>query len=82
VGRTLAAFESILSAPQDGPGDTLLIAHGGNLYTLAFSLNVDLAGPLIQNATPLEFTRDGEGWKVKALEHGGAEPPKKINMGW
>jgi probable phosphoglycerate mutase len=82
VARTLAAFESVLSTPPDGPGDTLVIAHGGNLYTLAFSLNVELAGALIQNATPLEFTRQGDRWAVKAIDPGGEAPPKKINMGW
>jgi probable phosphoglycerate mutase len=83
VSRTLAAFESVLSKPADGPGDILVIAHGGNLYALAFSLNVALAGELIQNATPLIFTRHGDGWEVTAIPHSkDAEPPKKINMGW
>ena len=91
VVRSLAAFEDALGqsgAPgglvPDGPdaGRTLIIAHGGNLYVLAFSLGVELKLSMIQNATPLEFTLTGSEWSINELGSDWAQPPRHRNLGW
>ncbi len=91
VERTLPAFEEALRLPV-ASGDpmsetsdsnrTLIIAHGGNLYALAFSLGVELKLSMIQNATPLEFTRAGDAWLIKELGSDWAQPPRHRNLGW
>jgi len=80
VSRTLAAYRSILGEKPAGKGDTLMVAHGGNLYVLTYCLGVELTQPMIQNATPVEFIRTGKGWTANVL-NGSAAPAKK-NMGW
>lgn len=91
VERTLRAFEDALqmwaikddsASEQPGSARTLVIAHGGNLYALAFSLGVELKLSMIQNATPLEFTRAGEEWRIKELGSDWAQPPRHRNLGW
>jgi len=54
VTRMCDAAEALLA--DEVP--TLLVAHGGNLYVLAFALNVELKTEYIANATPLRFEYD------------------------
>lgn len=91
VRRALPAFEEVLSLPEgaeksaaevSGNARTLVIAHGGNLYALAFSLGVELQLSMIQNATPLEFERMGNGWRISELGSDWAQPPRHRNLGW
>jgi broad specificity phosphatase PhoE len=86
VVRTLSAFEDVLSngvASGDScSARTLIIAHGGNLYALAFSLGVELKLSMIQNATPLEFNRVGDAWQVNELGSDWGQPPRHRNLGW
>ena len=82
VRRTLRAFEQVLGPVESPDEGTLVIAHGGNLYVLAFSLGVELTLNMIQNATPLEFTRGSQGWTVKPVADGGGQPPRHRNLGW
>ncbi len=91
VVRTLPAFEEALRLPDASAdpvtempdsGRTLIIAHGGNLYALAFSLGVELRLSMIQNATPLEFTRVDDAWRISELGSDWAQPPRHRNLGW
>lgn len=68
VTRVGDAAEALLA--DDEP--TLLVAHGGNLYVLAFALNVEMKTAYIANATPLcfEFDEAARRWTIKPL----AEP--------
>jgi probable phosphoglycerate mutase len=54
VARTQAGFRDAL----DTDAATLLVAHGGSLYVLVFSLGADLLEQHIANATPLLFEYD------------------------
>ena len=63
VERTCSAAEALLS--DDVP--TLLVAHGGNLYALAFALGVELEVAYIANATPLYIEHDGDAWRIHPL---------------
>lgn len=63
VERTCATAERLLA--DDEP--TLLVAHGGNLYTLAMSLKIELQVPYIANATPLLFEHGDAGWGITPL---------------
>ncbi|HEY4371827.1 MAG TPA: histidine phosphatase family protein [Burkholderiales bacterium] len=70
--RMCDAAEALLA--DDVP--TLLVAHGGNLYVLAFALNVEMKTEYIANATPLyfEFEEAAQQWRIKPLSapaHGG-----------
>jgi broad specificity phosphatase PhoE len=72
VTRMCDAAEALLA--DDVP--TLLVAHGGNLYVLAFALNVEMKTEYIANATPLYFHYDeaAQQWRIKPLSaaaHGG-----------
>ena len=76
VSRTRSGLEAALDTDQP----TLLIAHGGTLYVLAYSLGVTLGEEMVKNATPLFFERREDAWTVKpvadtALARGG-------NIGW
>ena len=51
VSRTQAGFNAAL----DTDAATLLVAHGGSLYVLVFSLGANLLEQHIANATPLLF---------------------------
>jgi len=72
-GERIADFvERICGAAEDLLGDevpTLLVAHGGNLYALAFALGVELQTAYIANATPLLFAcaPDTGRWRIEAL---------------
>jgi len=65
VTRMCDAAEALLA--DDVP--TLLVAHGGNLYVLAFALNVELKTEYIANATPLRFEYDEAAaqWRIEPL---------------
>jgi probable phosphoglycerate mutase len=69
VVRTQAGFHDAL----DTDASTLLVAHGGSLYVLVFSLGADLLEPHIANATPLLFAYDSYAncWRISniAPEH-------------
>lgn len=63
-----------------GVEPTLLIAHGGTLYVIAYSLGVTLREDMSRNATPLVFERSAGRWHARhyadvALERAG-------NIGW
>ena len=50
---------------------TLLVAHGGVFYVLAFALGIRVEQGFVENATPLRFTRPGgAGWRIEALAAG------------
>lgn len=69
VLRTQAGIEAAL----DTEASTLLVAHGGSLYVLVFSLGADLLEQHIANATPLlfEYQSGAERWQISniAPEH-------------
>jgi probable phosphoglycerate mutase len=46
---------------------TLLVAHGGNLYALAFALGIELEVAYIANATPLLIERSDGQWRIQPL---------------
>lgn len=76
VGRTREALAHCLSSMEP----TLLIAHGGTLYVIAYSLGVTLSESMSHNATPLVFERSAGCWTARHyadvhLERGG-------NIGW
>lgn len=52
---------------------TALVAHGGVLYVLAPSLGLDLATPMLANATPIRFDRVGSGWRATVLADTGGK---------
>jgi probable phosphoglycerate mutase len=62
VVRTQAGIHDAL----DTEASTLLVAHGGPLYVLVFSLGADLLEQHIANATPLlfEYDSDAERWNI------------------
>ena len=65
VARTQAGFFDAL----DTEASTLLVAHGGPLYVLVFSLGIDLLERHIANATPLlfEFESDTAAWRISNI---------------
>ncbi len=69
VVRTQAGLNDAL----DTEASTLLVAHGGPLYVLVFSLGADLLEQHIANATPLlfEYESDRSRWRISniAPEH-------------
>lgn len=65
VMRTQDGIARALDGTNNGL--TTLVAHGGVLYVLAPSLGVELSTPLLANATPLRFDREGRGWRVTML---------------
>jgi probable phosphoglycerate mutase len=56
-----------LLAALDTDRSTLVVAHGGTLNVLAGSLRVALQAAHMHNASPLDFQRDGEAWRVTPL---------------
>ena len=62
VARTQAGLHDALEA--DAP--TLLVAHGGPLYVLVFSVGADLLERHIANATPLlfEYQAHANSWRI------------------
>jgi len=82
VARAQAGLEAALSHGKE----TLLVAHGGNLYVLAFSLGLDLTPDMVQNATPLVFSWSAAGWQVSPMQpdQGGGAKSGLVprNSGW
>lgn len=82
VARTQDGIEAVLDVD-----DTLIVAHGGNLHVLAFSLGIRLTPAMLQNATPLLFTRSEQGWQVSDQlpndgNLAGHTPAALRNTGW
>ena len=74
VTRTCDTARKLLA--DDVP--TLLVAHGGNLYALAFALGIELEVAYIANATPLLIEQQGGRWHITPLTapaQGGAVLP-------
>jgi len=63
VARTCDCAERLLS--DEVP--SLLVAHGGNLYALAFALGIELELAYIANATPLLIERGDGQWHIHPL---------------
>ncbi len=65
IERTQAGFNDAL----DNEASTLLVAHGGPLYVLVFSLGADLLEQHIANATPLLFEYEAQAgsWRISNL---------------
>ncbi|MHB8667970.1 MAG: histidine phosphatase family protein [Burkholderiales bacterium] len=65
VARTQAGLKDAL----DTDTSTLLVAHGGPLYVLVFSLGADLLERHIANATPLLFEREAQTsrWRIRNI---------------
>ena len=65
VVRTQAGFRDAL----DTDASTLLVAHGGSLYVLVFSLGADLLEEHIANATPLLFEHESSTgrWRISNI---------------
>lgn len=65
VARTQAGLNDAL----DTDASTLLVAHGGSLYVLVFSLGADLLERHIANATPLlfEYEAPASRWRISNI---------------
>jgi broad specificity phosphatase PhoE len=74
VARTQAGLNDAL----DTEASTLLVAHGGPLYVLVFSLGADLLERHIANATPLLFEREAEAgrWRISNIA------PERVTAGY
>lgn len=76
AARTRQALAASLASTEP----TLLVAHGGSLYVIAYSLGVTLREDMASNATPLVFERIDGRWSARhyadvKLQRGG-------NIGW
>jgi probable phosphoglycerate mutase len=74
VTRTQAGFKDAL----DSDASTLLVAHGGSLYVLVFSLGAELLEDHIANATPLlfEYQARADTWRISNIV------PKHVTAGY
>jgi probable phosphoglycerate mutase len=63
IARTRAG----LLAALDTDRSTLVVAHGGTLNVLAGSLRVALQAAHMHNASPLDFQREDQSWRVTPL---------------
>ncbi len=65
----VARTQSGLNDALDTEAPTLIVAHGGPLYVLVFSLGADLLERHIANATPLLFEYEPEAncWRISNL---------------
>jgi broad specificity phosphatase PhoE len=65
----VARTQDGLNASLESDGSTLLVAHGGPLYVLVFSLGADLLEQHIANATPLLFEYDvvASRWRISNI---------------
>ena len=65
ITRTQAGFNDAL----DSEASTLLVAHGGPLYVLVYSLGAELLEQHIANATPLlfEFEATASRWRISNI---------------
>ena len=68
VARTQAGLNDALDSEEL----TLVVAHGGPLYVLIFSLGADLLEQHISNATPLlfEFEASASRWRISNIAPG------------
>ena len=76
VGRTRQALAASLASTEP----TLLVAHGGSLYVIAYSLGVTLREDMASNATPLLFERSNGRWS--ASHYGHIKLQRGVNIGW
>lgn len=76
AARTRQALSDCLASTEP----TLLVAHGGSLYVIAYSLGVELREDMAHNATPLLFERQGGGWQAHHLAP--ARLQRGGNIGW
>lgn len=74
VSRTQAGFNAAL----DTDAATLLVAHGGSLYVLVFSLGANLLEQHIANATPLlfEYEVQADCWRISNIV------PRSVTAGY
>lgn len=74
IVRAQAGFNAAL----DSEVSTLLVAHGGPLYVLVFSLGAELLEQHIANATPLlfEYDSDASRWRISNIA------PKHVTAGY
>ncbi len=65
VARTQDGFHNAL----DSDASTLVVAHGGSLYVLVYSLGADLLEEHIANATPLlfDYETDAGCWRISNI---------------
>ena len=64
IARTRRGVEQILSVPGDPP---MIVAHGGTLRVIVAMLGAKVEEAARNNATPLEFRRDTDGWRLTIL---------------
>jgi probable phosphoglycerate mutase len=76
VERTRQALAASLASTEP----TLLVAHGGSLYVIAYSLGVTLREDMASNATPLLFERINGRWA--ASHYGHIKLQRGGNIGW
>ena len=74
VARTQAGLNDAL----DTEAPTLVVAHGGPLYVLVFSLGAELLERHIANATPLLFEYESETsrWRISNIA------PERVTAGY
>ncbi|MEQ9122057.1 MAG: histidine phosphatase family protein [Alphaproteobacteria bacterium] len=63
IHRTRTGFLQAIS----WPGETAIVAHGGNLRVIAAGLGVTLSQTAVMNATPLLFERVRGAWRMTEL---------------
>ena len=73
VERICGAAEALHADPTP----TLLVAHGGNLYALAFALGAELETAYVANATPLlfEYVESAARWRILPIGNTGSGEP-------
>ncbi len=69
LSEFIARTQAGLSDALDTDAATLLVAHGGSLYVLVFSLGAELLEQHIANATPLlfEFESAAARWRISNI---------------
>jgi broad specificity phosphatase PhoE len=80
VDQFLVRTQAGLTAALQDSRPTVVIAHGGTLYVLAYSLGLNLEEGMIRNATPLLFEPAGNGWAMQRI--GSEVLPRGSNIGW
>ena len=80
VDQFLLRTQAGLAAALEDSQPTVVIAHGGTLYVLAYSLGLELEEGFVKNATPLLFEPAATGWTMQRV--GGAALPRGSNIGW
>ena len=64
IDRTKRGLEDALRVPGDPP---LIVAHGGTLRVVVAALGAAVDEAARENATPLEFKREADGWRLTLL---------------